>query len=158
MSWCHNKGRVAKILVVQLVPPGGEDIHGLNSPTPNYQCIKKNIGRVICAALIKSWLHLIYTTFLNHNNLIIKYTIKYKLINIVLKIDKSLNFSFTNCTRDIPTLHGFFLPNPRPLRPREAPPYLVKLYFLLIFPTTITIFSHSLVMDKQYFSNKDNIK
>ena len=35
-----------------------------------------------------------------------------------------------------------FLPHPRLLRPREAPPYIVKLYFLLIFPTTITIFSN----------------
>ena len=55
-----------------------------------------------------------------------------------------------------PTPHGFFLPHLRPLRPREASPHHV--YFLLIFPTTITIFSRSLVMDKLYFSNKDNIK
>ena len=49
-----------------------------------------------------------------------------------------------------------FLPHLRPLRPREASPHHV--YFLLIFPTTITILSRSLVMDKLYFSNKDNIK
>ena len=69
-----------------------------------------------------------------------------------------------------PTPHGFFLPHSRPaphdgenflphlrpLRPREASPHHV--YFLLIFPTTITILSRSLVMDKLYFSNKDNIK
>ena len=33
-----------------------------------------------------------------------------------------------------------FLPHPHPLGPREAPPHLVRLYFLLIFPTNITIF------------------
>ena len=33
-----------------------------------------------------------------------------------------------------------FSPHPRPLGPREAPPHLVKLYFLLIFPTTSIIF------------------
>ena len=55
----------------------------------------------------------------------------------------------------VPAPHGFFLPHPRPalhdgenflphprpLRPREAPPYTLKLYYLLIFPTTISIFS-----------------
>ena len=57
-----------------------------------------------------------------------------------------------------PVPHGFFLPHPRPashdgenflpypypLRSREAPPYIVKLYFLLIFPTTITIFANKM--------------
>ena len=33
-----------------------------------------------------------------------------------------------------------FSPHPRPLGPREASPHPVKLYFLLIFPTTRTIF------------------
>ena len=33
-----------------------------------------------------------------------------------------------------------FSPHPRPLGPREAPPHPVKLYFLLICPTTSTIF------------------
>ena len=33
-----------------------------------------------------------------------------------------------------------FSPHPRPLGPREASPHPVKLYFLLIFPTTKTIF------------------
>ena len=33
-----------------------------------------------------------------------------------------------------------FSPHPRPLGPREALPHPVKLYFLLIFPTTRTIF------------------
>ena len=33
-----------------------------------------------------------------------------------------------------------FSPHPRPLGPREASPHLVKLYFLLIFPTTSIIF------------------
>ena len=35
---------------------------------------------------------------------------------------------------------GFVLPQPHPLGPREALPHLVKLYFLLIFLTTSTIF------------------
>ena len=35
-----------------------------------------------------------------------------------------------------------FLPHPRPLRPYKALPYLVKLYFLSIFPTIIAIFSN----------------
>ena len=68
----------------------------------------------------------------------------------------------------VPAPHGFFLPHPRPaphdgenflphprpLRPREAPPYIVKLYFLLIFPTTITIFSNKMT----YFNNKNILK
>ena len=33
-----------------------------------------------------------------------------------------------------------FSPHPRPLGPREVPPHPVKLYFLLICPTTSTIF------------------
>ena len=33
-----------------------------------------------------------------------------------------------------------FSPHPRPLGPHEAPPHPVKLYFLLICPTTSTIF------------------
>ena len=33
-----------------------------------------------------------------------------------------------------------FLTPPCPLGPREAPPHPIKLYFLLIFPTTSTIF------------------
>ena len=59
-----------------------------------------------------------------------------------------------------PALHGFFLPHPRPAthdgenflpHPREAPPHPVKLYFLLIFPTTITIFSNKMTC----FDNKN---
>ena len=50
-----------------------------------------------------------------------------------------------------PAQHGFFLPHPRPLRPRKAPPYTIKLYFLLIFPTTITIFSNKITC----FNNKN---
>ena len=37
-------------------------------------------------------------------------------------------------------LHGFVLTHPCPLGPHEALPHPVKLYFLLIFPTTSTIF------------------
>ena len=33
-----------------------------------------------------------------------------------------------------------FSPHPRPLEPREALPHPVKLYFLLTYPTTNTIF------------------
>jgi len=33
-----------------------------------------------------------------------------------------------------------FSPHPRPLGPREAPSYPIKLYFLLIYPTISTIF------------------
>ena len=33
-----------------------------------------------------------------------------------------------------------FSPHPRPLGPHEAPPHPVKLYFLLLCPTTSTIF------------------
>ena len=33
-----------------------------------------------------------------------------------------------------------FLPHPRPLGPREAPPHPIKLYFLLICPTISTNF------------------
>ena len=40
----------------------------------------------------------------------------------------------------VPTSYGFVLPHPRPLGPREALPHLVKLYFLLICPTTSIIF------------------
>ena len=40
----------------------------------------------------------------------------------------------------VPTLHGFVLPHPRHLGPREARSHPVKLYFLLIYPTTSTIF------------------
>ena len=47
-----------------------------------------------------------------------------------------------------------FLPHPRPLRPHEAPPYIVKLYFLLIFPAIITIFSNKMT----YFNNKNILK
>ena len=47
-----------------------------------------------------------------------------------------------------------FLPYPRPLRPREDPPYIVNLYFLLIFPTTITIFANKMT----YFNNKNILK
>ena len=68
----------------------------------------------------------------------------------------------------VPAPHGFFLPHPRPaphdgenflphphpLRPREAPPYIVKLYFLLIFSTTITIFANKMT----YFNNKNILK
>ena len=60
--------------------------------------------------------------------------------------------------------HGFVLPHPYsaphnmenfvtpspPLGPHEALTYLVKLYFLLIFLTTITIF-----FNKTYFINKN---
>ena len=38
-----------------------------------------------------------------------------------------------------------FSPHPRPLGPREAPPCPVKLYFLLICPTTSTIFFMKLI-------------
>ena len=47
-----------------------------------------------------------------------------------------------------------FCPIPAPSGPaktREAPPYTVKLYFLLIFPTTITIFSNKITC----FNNKN---
>ena len=44
-----------------------------------------------------------------------------------------------------------FLSHPRTLRPLEAPPHSVKLYFLLIFPTTITIFSNKMTC----FNNKN---
>ena len=44
-----------------------------------------------------------------------------------------------------------FLPHPRPLRPRTAPFHPVKLYFLLIFPTTITVFSNKMTC----FNNKN---
>ena len=43
-----------------------------------------------------------------------------------------------------------FSPHPRPLGPREAPPRPVKLYFLLICPTTSTIF-----FNETYFINKN---
>ena len=43
-----------------------------------------------------------------------------------------------------------FSPHPCPLGPREAPPYPVKLYFLLICPTTNTIF-----FNETYFINKN---
>ena len=36
-----------------------------------------------------------------------------------------------------PALQDFVLPHPHPLGPCEAPPHPVKLYFLLIFPSTI---------------------
>ena len=61
--------------------------------------------------------------------------------------------------------HEFFLPHPRPaphdrenflphlcpLRPCAAPFHPVKLYFLLIFPTTITIFLNKMTC----FNNKN---
>ena len=52
-----------------------------------------------------------------------------------------------------PTLHDGenFLPHPRPLGPRKTLPHLVKLYFMLIFPTTITIFSNKMTC----FNNKN---
>ena len=64
-----------------------------------------------------------------------------------------------------PAPHRFFLPHPHPaphdrenflshprtLRPLEALPHSVKLYFLLIFPTTITIFSNKMTC----FNNKN---
>ena len=52
-----------------------------------------------------------------------------------------------------PTSHDRenFLSHPRPLRPLEAPPHSVKLYFLLIFPTIITIFSNKMTC----FNNKN---
>ena len=43
-----------------------------------------------------------------------------------------------------------FSPYPYPLGPRETPPYPVKLYFLLIFPTTNTVF-----FNETYFINKN---
>ena len=43
-----------------------------------------------------------------------------------------------------------FSPYPRPLGPREASPRPLKLYFLLIFPTTSTIF-----FNETYFINKN---
>ena len=49
-----------------------------------------------------------------------------------------------NITRKI------FLPHPHPLGPCKALPYPVKLYFLLICLTTITIF-----FNKTYFINKN---
>ena len=39
-----------------------------------------------------------------------------------------------------------FSPHPRSLGPREAPPYPVKLYFLLIYPSTSTIFLMKLIL------------
>ena len=52
-----------------------------------------------------------------------------------------------------PTPHDVknFLPHPRPLRPRETPPYPVKLYFLLTFHTNITIFANKMTC----FNNKN---
>ena len=61
--------------------------------------------------------------------------------------------------------HGFVLPHPRsahmmgktfsphlrPLGPCEAPPHLIKLYFLLICSTTSTIF----FFNETYFINKN---
>ena len=44
-----------------------------------------------------------------------------------------------------------FLPNPRPLRPREAPPHSVKLYFLLICLLLLQIFFYY----KTYFISKN---
>ena len=38
-----------------------------------------------------------------------------------------------------------FSPHPRPLEPRETLPHLVKLYFLLTYPTTSTIFLMKLI-------------
>ena len=47
-----------------------------------------------------------------------------------------------SCSIPCPTPHDEknFLPHPRPLGPRETPPHIVKLYFLLIYPTISTIF------------------
>ena len=39
-----------------------------------------------------------------------------------------------------------FSPYPRPLGPYEAPPYPVKLYFLLILPITSIIFLMKLIL------------
>ena len=44
-----------------------------------------------------------------------------------------------------------FSPHPRPLGPREVLPHPVKLYFLLICPTTSTIF----FFNEIYFINKN---
>ena len=44
-----------------------------------------------------------------------------------------------------------FYPIPAPSKTHEAPPYLVKLYFLSVFPTTINIFSNKMT----YFNNKN---
>ena len=44
------------------------------------------------------------------------------------------------------------IPAPKgPMKTFKGPPYLVKLYFLSIFPTTITIFSNKMT----YFNNKN---
>ena len=43
-----------------------------------------------------------------------------------------------------------FPPHPRPLGPREAPPHSIKLYFLIICPTTSTIF-----FNETYFIDKN---
>ena len=43
-----------------------------------------------------------------------------------------------------------FLLHPRLLGPREAMPHPLKLYFLLIFPTTITIFFNNTCFIKKY--------
>ena len=40
----------------------------------------------------------------------------------------------------VPAPHGFVLPHPRPLGPCKASPQPVKLYVLLIYHTTSTIF------------------
>ena len=50
----------------------------------------------------------------------------------------------------IPVLHGFILSYPRSLGPREVPSHCIKLYFLLIYPTTSTIF-----FNETYFINKN---
>ena len=52
-----------------------------------------------------------------------------------------------------PTLHDGenFLPHPRPLGSHKTLPHPVKLYFMLIFPTTITIFSNKMTC----FNNKN---
>ena len=46
-----------------------------------------------------------------------------------------------------------FSPHPHPLGPREAPSHPVKLYFLLICPTTSTIF-----FNETYLINKNILK
>ena len=52
-----------------------------------------------------------------------------------------------------------FLPNPYPLGFHEASPHLVKLYFLLISPTTITLFLKKLHVSliKIYFKLQINL-
>ena len=61
-----------------------------------------------------------------------------------------LTWIFLAPSPSYPAWRGKFLAPFPPLRPRKPLPHHVKLYFLLIFPTTITIFSNKMTC----FNNK----